>query len=104
MKAKKRIKVRIDTDEVVSAVEQDLIQTWRDGMLETPASPLEAVSVLSLRHVKGLPLASNPSEEEFSMMLVYIYIMDHYTFSSEFPYTNQELKDDIAIKITRGRP
>jgi hypothetical protein len=52
MKAKRPIKIHIDTDEIVSAVEENLIQIWRDGMLEAPTSPLEAASVLSVQALR----------------------------------------------------
>jgi hypothetical protein len=60
MKAKRRIKIHINTDDVIREVEEELIQTWQDGKLDFPASPLEHYSGTSFREgARKLPRTYN---------------------------------------------
>lgn len=110
MKTKKQRSIHVEKDDILRAVEQELIQAWRSGRLAAPTSPIEAASALAMRSlvfIKGAktfpyPLhLPQPSEGEFSRMLV--YIVDQYRLSPAFPYSNEQLneqiKEDIVIKV-----
>jgi hypothetical protein len=105
MKTKKRRTIHFSLDEILGAAEEDLIQTWRDGQLAAPASPLEAASGLAMRSLmfikgaKTFPNPPHPSEAEFAEMLG--YIVEKYHLSPDFPYSNEQLEEDIATNIQR---
>lgn len=103
MKTKKQRNIHLEKDDIIRTVEQDLIQTWKQGRLAAPTSPLDAASALTMRvlmFLKGantFPYPPQPSEAEFTSMLV--YIVNEYHLSPAFPYSNEQLGKDITTKI-----
>lgn len=103
MKPKKQRTLHLKIDAILHTAEEDLIQMWRDGRLPTPASPLEAASGLTMHFLmfiegaKTFPNPPHPSEAKFAEMLT--YIVEKYHFSPDFPYNNEQLRQDIAIKL-----
>lgn len=94
----------VEKDDIINAVEQDLIKTWQDGRLAPPTSPLDAASALclhSLLFIKGAKTfpfpPPQPSEAEFAQMLS--FIADHYHLSPAFPSSNDQMNEYIASKI-----
>ena|SRR5450631_2512615 len=101
---KKQRTLYLEKDEILQAVEQELIQTWRDGRVAAPTSPLQAAATFAMHTLLFIQGAKTfphhppqPSEAEFAKMLA--YIVGHYHLSPDFPHTKQQLQDDIASKI-----
>jgi hypothetical protein len=99
MKPKKHARetMTITRHDIIRGVEEELIQMWDAGTISAPTSPLEAASLLAMQSVQCMNISpAIPSKKEFTAMLH--YITDNYTFSPHFPYTNQQLKEDILTK------
>lgn len=93
-------------DAILRTAEEDLIQTWRDRRQAAPTSPLAAASDLAMYSLmftegaKTFPHRPHPSEAKFAERLN--YILEKYDFSPDFPYSKEQIDEDIAIKLQRN--